>query len=466
MRWVRCSFGALLAVLTVCVAPSGAADLAPPDWDAVGERAAQMLAAYVRIDTQNPPGRTIEAADYLEWFLRDAGLPTERFTATADKPFLVGRLRGRGNIAQPIVLLNHMDVVPADPAQWSFPPLSGELRNGILYGRGTLDMKGFGVAQLVALQLLAAREERPRHDIVFLAVPDEEAGGAQGVEWLAEHRRDLVDVAGVWDEGSFGVSDGFTRPLFFVSVTEKKVLWLRLVARGRAGHGSRPFADAAPQRLQRALGRILAHDPPPRLTPVMKEMFQRTGLAVGGMRGFAMRHVDNLLLWPLAKRAILADPLANAAIRDTIALTMLNAGYKANVIPERAEAVLDCRLLPDTDQAEFIARLHDTIADDAIAIEVTQAALPSSVSPTDHPLFAAITSAVGTVFPEAMTGPIMAVGGTDSRFFRTHNVPAYGLVPMILPQELIATMHGIDERVPAAALGPAVRVVYEALRQL
>src|SRR6185369_10357789 len=149
-----------------------------------------------------------------------------------------------------------MDVVPADPKQWSFPPLSGELRDGVLYGRGTLDMKGFGVAQLLALQLLVERGERPQHDIVFLAVPDEEVGGAEGVEWLADQRRDLVDVAGVWDEGSFGVKDRFAKPAFFVSVAEKKVLWLRLIATGRAGHGSRPFADAAPTRLQRALGRI------------------------------------------------------------------------------------------------------------------------------------------------------------------------------------------------------------------
>lgn len=461
----RCA-GALLVWVAGSAAPLYAAEPSPPDWAVVGARAAEILAAYVRIDTQNPPGRTVEAADFLEKLLRDAGLPTERVIGNPEKPFLLARLRGRGSIAKPIVLLNHMDVVPADPQQWSFPPLSGELRDGTLSGRGTLDMKGFGIAQLLALQLLAERDERPQHDIVFLAVPDEEVGGGEGVEWLAQHRRDLVDVAGVWDEGSFGVKDGFTKPVFFVSVAEKKVLWLRLVATGHAGHGARPFPDAAPDRLQRALGRVLANEPEARLSHVMREMFYNVGVVTPGVRGFALRHLDNAIFWPLARRAILADPLANPAIRDTVALTMLNAGYKANVIPERAEAVLDCRLLPDTEQDDFTAWLRATMADDTIAIEVMQPALASPVSPTDHPLYAAIASAVTTVFPDAVTGPVMSVGGTDSRFFRTHNVPAYGLVPMLLPYELIATMHGVDERVPVDALGPAVRVVYEALRQL
>jgi acetylornithine deacetylase/succinyl-diaminopimelate desuccinylase-like protein len=466
LRLPRLFAGALLAVCASGLATAIAAEPPPPDWTAVGNRAAQILSAYVRIDTQNPPGRTVEAADYLEPFLRQAGLAAERVSANPEKPFLIGRLRGRGNIPKPIVLLNHMDVVPADPAKWSFAPLAGELRDGILYGRGTLDMKGFAVAQLVALQLLAERNELPEHDIVFLAVPDEEVGGTEGVEWLAEHRPDLVDVAGVWDEGSFGIRDSFPRPLFFISVTEKKVLWIRLIATGRAGHGSRPFADAAPLRLHRALQRILRQDPTPRRTAVATAMFHRMGTVVGGMRGFALRHIDNFVVWPFARAAILEDPLANAIIRDTVALTMLDAGYKANVIPERAEAVLDCRLLPDTDQADFLGSLQRAMDDDGIAIEVLQPALSSSVSPTDHALFAAISSGVTEAFPHAVTGPVMSVGGTDSRFFRAHGVPAYGLIPMLLPPELIATMHGIDERVPAEALGPAVRVVYHALRQL
>lgn len=439
---------------------------AEPDWSRIGAEAARLLSAYVRIDTQNPPGRTVEAVEFLEPLAREAGLRTERIVAVTDKPILVGRLRGKQANGKPIVLLNHMDVVPAVPAEWSFPPLSGKLEEGMIYGRGTIDMKVFGIVQLLALRLLNEQRIRPEHDIVFLAVPDEEVGGGEGVGWLARHRPELMDAAGVWDEGGFGVADLFPRPVIMISVAEKRALWVRLVAEGPAGHGSRPFPEAAPFRLQQALNRILSSPPPARLNPTTRRAFERIGKILPGARGFAMRHVDNPIIWPFVRSQLQRDPLMNATIRDTVSLTILQAGYKPNVIPERAEAILDCRLLPSTDEKSFLADLERTIGDPGIRIEVIESAAKAATSPTRNRLFKAIESASRRVYPDAVVTPFMTIATTDSRFFRQRKVPAYGLIPVVLPQELIATAHGVDERIPVETLGPAVRVVYEALRQM
>jgi acetylornithine deacetylase/succinyl-diaminopimelate desuccinylase-like protein len=444
-----------------------AAAAAPVDWTAVTNEAAALLSRYIQIRTDNPPGRTVEAVAFLEPLLRAAGLETQQLAATPEKPFLIARLRGRdGGTGKPIVLLNHMDVVPADPAGWAFPPFSGEIRNGIIYGRGAIDMKGLGIAQLLALRLLTERGELPRRDLIFLAVPDEEVGGTQGVAWLAQQRPDLFDVEAVWDEGGIGATDLLPAPALFISITEKQVLWLRIVVEGAAGHGSRPFPAAAPRRLTEALSRILENPPAPRLTPITRDVFRQVGTNVSGIEGFAMRRLRNPVVWLFAEGRLSQEPWSAAMTRDTIALTMLEAGYKPNVIPERASAVIDCRLLPDTNVDAFIAQLHKVIDDPQVEIEVIQAPEPAPPSPTNHPLLLAMRTAAAAVYPDIAVADSMTIGGTDSRFFRRHGVPAYGFFPVLLPKELTGTVHGVDERLPVNDLGKAVRVVYDALRTL
>jgi acetylornithine deacetylase/succinyl-diaminopimelate desuccinylase-like protein len=451
------------AWLVTAAAARGAAE---PDWDAVSAQAAALLGAYIRIDTSNPPGRTLDAAAFLQGQLHAAGIAAQTIAGDPAKPILVGRVRGRGDAGKPLVLLNHMDVVPADPARWSFPPFAGEIRDGVVHGRGALDMKGLAVAQLVALRLLVERDERPQHDLLFLAVPDEEVGGTMGTAWMAEQRPDLLDAAAVWDEGGIGITDVLPAPALFISVTEKQVLWLRVVAEGPAGHGSRPFPNAAPRRLVQAINRIIETPPAPRLTPITREVFRRVGAAVGGLEGLAMRRLSNPVVWLFADGLLQQDPWSAAMTRDTVALTMLDGGYKPNVIPERAEAVLDCRLLPDTKPEAFIEQLRKTIADPDVKIEIIQAPEAAPPSPTDHPLFLAMRRAAARVYPDVVVTESMTIGGTDSRFFRRRGVPAYGFFPVLVSKELMASVHGVDERVPVADLGKAVRVIYEALKTL
>lgn len=459
----------LLVPLFALLSAGGArgAGPAPIAWDRVARDSAALLSEYIRIDTQNPPGVTTGAVAFLAAQLTRPGITAEPLPAAApDKPALVARLRGRDGGGKPIVLLNHMDVVPADQARWSFPPLSGEIRDGVVRGRGALDMKGLGVAMLMAMRLLAERGEQPRRDLVFLAVPDEEVGGVQGTAWLAQHRPDLLDAEAVWDEGGIGSTDLLPVPVLAISVTEKQVLWVKLSVEGPAGHGSKPFPGAAPRRLVEALTRVLDNPPAPRLTPIVREIFRRVGQRVGGTEGFAMRHLSNPVVWLFADGLLQQEPWSAAMTRDTAALTILDAGYKPNVIPERAEAVLDCRLLPDTTSAAFLEQLRKTVADSDVHLELLQEPEPTAASPTDTPLFRAMARAAATVYPDAVVTEAMTLAGTDSRFFRRRGVPAYGFFPVLVSKQDLATVHGVDERIPVDALGDSVRVIYEALRTL
>lgn len=439
---------------------------APPDWPQVTTAAAALLSAYIRIDTANPPGNTTAAAAFLAAELGRAGIGSRTLAADPDKPILVARLPGRGGGGKPIILLNHMDVVPADPARWTVPPFSGAIRDGAVHGRGALDMKGLGVAMLMAMRLLAEGDARPQRDIVFLAVPDEEVGGTHGTEWLAEHHPELLDAEAVWDEGGLGSTDLLPVPALMISIAEKGVLWLKLSVEGPSGHGSKPFPGAAPRRLVEALTRVLDNPPAPRLTPISRELFRRVGAKVSGMEGFALRRLNNPVVWLFADGLLQQEPWAAAMTRDTVSLTQLDAGTRPNVIPERAEAVLDCRLLPDTKPDAFLAALRDTIDDPEVQIDVLQAPLATPPSPTDTPLFLAMRRAARAVFPDVVVTESMTLGGTDSRFFRRRGVPAYGFFPVLLTKQDTASIHGVDERLPVAALGDAVRVIYDALRTL
>lgn len=459
----------LLVAMLLCAGTPGRAPAEPPPiaWDQVARDAAAMLAAYIRIDTANPPGVTTTAATFLRDQVAHGGVTAEvQPGATPEKPLLVARLAGRGGGGKPIVLLNHMDVVPADAARWSFPPFAGEVRDGVVYGRGALDMKGLGVAMLMAMRLLAERDERPRPDLVFLAVPDEEVGAVQGTAWLAQHRPDLFDAAAVWDEGGTGSTDLLPVPTLMISVTEKQVLWVKLSVEGPAGHASKPLATAAPRRLVAALTRVLDNPPAPRLTPITREVFRRAGARVSGTEGFAMRRLNNPVVWLFADGWLQQEPWSAAMTRDTVVLTMLEGGYKPNVIPERAAAVLDCRLLPDTKPAVFLEQLRKTIDDPDVRVEVLQEPEGTPPSPVDTPLFRAMAAAAARVYPDAVVTESMMLGGTDSRFFRQRGVPAYGFFPVLLPKAYTASVHGVDERIPVDALGDAVRVIYETLRSL
>lgn len=457
---IRRLLGALLVVTVVVCVPSPALGQARVDWEAVGDRAVELLRRYVRLDTTNPPGNEILAAEFFARLLADAGIEAEVFESLPGRGNVVARLRGDGSRGGHVVLLNHMDVVPASPAYWSVDPYEGVIRGGKLYGRGVTDMKADGVVQLLALIALKESGVALGRDVVFMGTAAEETGGAEGAGFIVKERPDLVEgVEFVLTEGGGGRRLG-SREVHAVEFTQKTPLWLRLVARGPAGHGSRALEESAANRLVRALERIRTYKPPLQLVPSVAETI-RAGARLEPdpfLRG-AARRIDETFADP-AVLEILGERMGNL-LRSTIAITVIEGSTKTNVISPSAYAELDCRLLPGTNADLFIATLLDVIDDPAIEIE-TILRFDSSESPRDTTLWRAIEEGVRRRDPEAVVLPSVLAGFTDSHYFREEGIVAYGWSPVVGDAD-DGPAHGVDERIDVQSLREAPRLLYEVL---
>ncbi len=454
----------LLAALLVFTRAALAAE---PDWPSLTQEAARLLSQYVQIDTANPPGNELATAKFLKQTLAAAGIGATIYPSAETRGNLVARLPGDGR-GQPIVLLHHMDVVPADAADWSFPPFSGEIRDGFVEGRGTLDDKGAGVMQLMGL-LARLRQQRPcGRDIIYLAVADEEVGGVFGARFMVEHHLEQFRAATVWNEGGASLRGILgDEPVNSVAVTEKNALWLTLVATGEGGHGSTPSGKGAVRVLLRALDRIADWNTPIHLVPPIREMFGRLGAAMFPGGGFLLRNLDTPVLGELAAGRVTGNPVTNGLVRNTIAFTGLRAGIKINIIPHRAEADLDVRLLPDQEPQEFLAELEKVIDDPRVAI-VPPPEMPrlEAPSPSDTPFFTALEQSLARRLPTSVTVPGMLTGSSDCSTFRAVGIPCYGYVPMVGTSELMHRVHGVDERISLDNLRLGIQVTYDVLNSL
>jgi len=418
-----------------------------PDWKAVDAEALKTLQSYVRIDTSNPPGDVTKAADFLAAILTGEGIDVKRFESAPGRSILLARLKGDGTGGKPVLLLSHMDVVPTDPARWKMNPFAAEIADGKLWGRGTIDMKGIGTSQLYAFLTLHRLKVPLTRDVLLMFVPDEEVGGEFGAQWMRKNHYADLDPEYVIDEGGFGSRDMFTpgKLVFGISVAEKKLMWLRLRAEGVAGHGSQPHDQNPNERLMGALSRLFASPIDAAPFPVVETMKAR----VGG--------------------PLVTNKFNNAIQRSTISLTSLRSGVgdppRANVIPSVAEATLDCRLLPGTSAAQWIKLLEGRFADPAIKIEVIYEGEDPVVSPQDTPLYRALEAAITRLHPGAIVTPMTVPYGTDSNGFRPRGVKSYGIFPGIIPAASILSMHGDAEFIPLDALGPAIRILFEALKE-
>ena len=437
----------------------------PPDWKTLGDEAVEIARQYLRIDTTNPPGNETPAAEFLAGILRDAGLETTMLESAPGRGNVVARLPGSaGDPAGALCLLHHLDVVPADPSEWSVDPIGAEVRDGYLWGRGAIDMKGMGVMQLMTILALARdRTTRLERDVLFVAVADEEAGGWKGAGWLTEHHPDLLACRDVINEGGYGLSD--TRPpIMACALSEKAVRWVRLTARGTPGHGSMPPVEQAIEKLLAALGDIAAHPPALGLSPLVERTFRAMAAGASGVRRKALEAV----LRPEARRLLPAvgrrlPRYQRALLGDTISMTRLDAGYKENVVPGTASATLDCRLVPETDPDEFVGRLSARMARYGVRCEVIFSDGPCGVS--EGPLLPLLDAVCSESFPGVTFAPALCPAFTDSRFFRQLGADAYGLIPVMLSNDEVATFHGIDERIPIEGLKKGCEVVYEITRR-
>ncbi|HLF78553.1 MAG TPA: M20/M25/M40 family metallo-hydrolase [Dehalococcoidia bacterium] len=432
--------------------------MSTPDWDVLAKEATDLLQRYIRVNTTNPPGNEAMACDFLEAALVAEGIECRRLTSAPGRDNLYADLPCSEPDAKPLILLNHTDVVPVESAHWSVDPFAGVIKDGYLWGRGALDMKGMGILELVAFLTLKRRGVRLRRPVRFFAVADEEAGSEYGVEWLDRHHPETLDAAFVLNEGGYGSSSylGIERPLFGISMAEKSPLWLTLKATGRPGHGSTPHDDNVLDRLVRGMQRVQAWQRPLTLTPPVAD-----ALRAARAEGYVDVDPDKAS----------ADEIANRyrqlriLLSNTISATGLHSGMKHNVIPATASATLDCRLVPGYGQDRFIAELRRVIDDPKVQIETVFAA-ESPPTPPGGELVDAIREVVGSVMPEAPLLPRVTAGFTDSRTFRRRGIPAYGFVPMLLAPDEQGGMHGNDERISLRNLRLGVEVLYRVVERV
>ena len=432
------------------------------------EDAAATLSRYVQFDTTNPPGNEMPAALWLKDQLANRNITShiELHEPVDGRGLVVARIAGTEPL-KPLMINHHIDVVAADPGQWTHPPFSGRIVDGFVWGRGTLDTKGLGIMFMLALESLLKEGVSFRRPIVFTAVPDEEPGGDNGMRWLVEkHLRD-IDPEWVWDEGSGGLKGMFGSGIMFaVAVAEKQVFRVKLTAHGEPGHGSMPHPNSGNVILLSALHRILEGPRPLRAGKAAAAMFSVLAGTQKFPASFLLGRLTNPLVMMLAGKSLAADKLTNALFRDTVSINIVSGGYQINVIPERAEAQLDCRLLPETDAEEFRRWLVGRINDERITMEMIQASPPSGIAPMDTPFVKAVTAAIGKYVPGAGVFPLLMAGATDGRFWRERGYPAYGFAPIVVERADVGRVHGIDERISLENLGLGIKMIREILKVL
>jgi acetylornithine deacetylase/succinyl-diaminopimelate desuccinylase-like protein len=462
VRAAVCLAAAALALVAMLARPPEVRALDDHAWDQITAEATDLLSQYIRLNTTNPPGNELDAAELLKTKFSADGIPSIVYQPAPGRGVIAARLRGSGKLRKSLVLLSHMDVVPADAKDWQVAPFSGTVKNGEIWGRGALDDKGPGVIELMAILAVKRSGILLDRDILFLATGDEETGGKLGAGWVVEHQRDLVGDAGyLLNEGGEIHPEPDGHKFYEVSVTEKSPLWIRLTASGPSGHASNPPEQTAVTRLIKALNKVANYQPPIKIEPIVEREFRRRGAL--NHRGGPARDLRKALKDPAFAKQFLSVPSQAAMLRDTIAPTVLRASEKINVIPSSADAEIDCRLLPGEDAAAFIQTLRGVIGDDNIRVEVILN-FPSESSPEKSTLMKAIETLADRDDSKASVIPTMLTGFTDSHYFRRIGLVAYGFIPLEVTQEQARMVHGANERISIDNLRHAIERMASLLR--
>lgn len=424
------------------------------DWNQATSEATGLLREYLRIDTSNPPGHEALAVEFLAGILSADGIPVDIAESAPGRSNLIAHL---GPPTGRVCLLNHTDVVPVERHYWEVDPFGGEVRDGVIWGRGALDMKGMGILELMVFLLLKRQGVPLARGVTFLAAADEEAGSAFGIGWLAEHRPEWLDADLVINEGAYGLTGRQMKDaiVFQVAPAEKVPLWVKLTVRGRPGHGSVPHGDNCADHLVRALERVSRWSHQLRVTPVMRAHMEALESA-GVVRSSKERDILSS-----AER----NPALRARLGNTVSLTTIHTGIKVNVIPAEASATLDCRLLPDVDSDQFLADLAANIDDSRVQLEVLNR-YEGAESPLDVEFVRVVRSVITDMVEGAKFAPEMTSGFTDSRIYRKLGIPAYGFVPCLVSPEELAGIHGHNERISVENLRLGMQVLYEVVRRM
>jgi len=408
----------------------------------------RFAAELIRIDTSNRgSGECAErpAAEYVAERLAEAGYQPELLESAPGRANVVARIEGTDPAAKALLLHGHLDVVPAEPAGWSVPPFSGEVRDGVLWGRGAVDMKNADAVLLAVVRDWARTGWRPARDVVLAFTADEEDTAEAGAQWLVDNHANLFAdcTEAVGESGAFTFHANGRR-LYPIASAERGTAWLKLTARGKAGHGAKPNADNAVTKLARAITRIGEHQWPLRLIPTVRAAIDAIAQALDAPED-------------------LGNPLVAGTVRNSANPTMLSAGYKVNVIPGEAVAYVDGRVLPGyTDEFE---QTMDELTGPDVTWEYAHREIPLE-APLEAPIVTAMKRALLAEDPGAHVVPYCMAGGTDAKQFARLGMACYGFTPLVLPAgyDFYAMFHGVDERIPVSALESGVRVVDAFLR--
>jgi acetylornithine deacetylase/succinyl-diaminopimelate desuccinylase-like protein len=428
-------------------------------WDAVRDEAAGYLRDLIRIDTTNPPGNERAAAGYIADVLSREGFQPRLFEPAPERVSVLARLPGGGERG-PLLLQGHTDVVPTDPSEWSRPPFSGDLADGCIWGRGALDMKGTVVMQLMALLLAQRTGLRPRGDIIFAALADEEAGGFLGAGWLVDNEPDLVRA-----EVALGEVGGFTmyvgdQRFYPIQVSEKVGHGLSITVRGASGHGSQPIRDGAMAKAGEILSRLTANRLPHHVTPVTEQFVRALAQAQPQLLGLLDPNRVGQVLGEMGQDARMFEAL----LHNTAVPTVIHGGSKSNVIPGSVQITIDGRLLPGQTSEEFMREVRDLIGKD---LEIEPRHTPSFTEAPVDGFFAQFQPIIDEMDPGAIVVPTLVSGVTDARFFARLGTPTYGFGPVKLSRDMPfwSLFHSADERIPVDGLLAGCRAVFRVVEQ-
>ncbi len=440
------------------------------------EEITNLLSELIRFDTTNPPGNETEAARYLAENLGKDGFKCEIFESAPERGSVVTRLKGTGEKPN-LLLLSHLDVVAANAKEWSVSPFGGVVKDGFVWGRGALDMKGMTAIEVMALKLLKRNGVKLKGDVVLAATADEEMGGLGGADFLLRNHREKVFAPYVLNEGGGSAIPTLSKNVFTVNTAEKGLLWFRVKAKGVPGHGSMPeAADNAIMRMNKVVEKLGNYRGKVVLVPTMKQFLREIAAEDESVKEPFMRMLadpesSDSVLGELEKTAMTIVDEVRPRLRMTVTPTMISGGVKENVIPSECEAVFDCRVLPGqtTEEAQSVVReLLRDVGLDKLSFENIQVQ-EASESPVETPLYSVIKDVLRDFEHGCGVAPLLMAGGTDSRFFRRLGSVCYGFHPMrsetrygVKPTR---REHGIDERISVENLVFGVSVLYETVKR-
>ena len=436
----------------------------------VEEEVTGFLSDLIQINTTNPPGNETEAAKYLAETLEQEGFKCVLLESAPGRGSVITRIKGTGEKPS-LLLLSHLDVVPANPKEWSVDPFGGVVKEGFVWGRGAIDMKSMTAMEVMVMKLLKRNNVQLKGDIILAATADEEKGGEAGAGWLVHNHPEKVQAKYVINEGGGLAIPINGKNIFTIQTAEKGILWLKIKAKGKPGHGSVPgLADNAILRINKVVEKLGNYRSKISLVPTVKQFLN----AIAKENKLAQQAMSILLQNPatgdqildmLAQRDKVMAEEVRAMLRMTIAPTIIHGGVKENIIPSECEAVFDCRILPGQNPADAMKEIKGLLkgADpEKLEFEIIQASEPSE-SPIDTPLYEQIVDVLKEFQPNDSTVPILLTGGTDSRFFRKIGSICYGFQPIRADMpygEILETIHGIDERISTENLVFGTNILY------